>query len=144
MSVVKRQNVCFGVKYTDNAGQEKTRWITVGKAFHNDRGGISIKFDAFPAGMWDGWVQLFDEKEPGQNQGGQGYNRQGAGMGGYPQPGYTAQNYPPQAYPQQTAVSPYGQEGGGIQLNNQFMPGAPAQGVTMPAPGADNPEDLPF
>lgn len=45
MAVLKRQNVCFGTKYTDNAGQEKTRWVTVGKAFHSDRGGISIKFD---------------------------------------------------------------------------------------------------
>jgi len=50
MAVLKRQNVCFGTKYTDNAGQEKTRWVTVGKAFHSDRGGISIKFDTIPAG----------------------------------------------------------------------------------------------
>lgn len=62
MSVVKRQNVCFGTKYTDNAGQKKTRWVTVGKAFHSDRDGISIKFDTIPAGGWDGWVQLFDEQ----------------------------------------------------------------------------------
>ena len=40
MAVLKRQNVCFGTKYTDNAGQEKTRWVTVGKAFHSDRGGV--------------------------------------------------------------------------------------------------------
>ena len=32
MAVLKRQNVCFGTKYTDTAGQEKTRWVTVGKA----------------------------------------------------------------------------------------------------------------
>lgn len=137
MAAVKRQDVCFGVKYTDGSGQEKTRWTKVGKAFYNDRGGISIKFDALPAGMWDGWVQLFDEKEPGQNQGGQGYNRQGAGMGGYPQQGYPTQNYPPQAYPQ-TAGAPYGQQGGGIQPNNQFMPGAPAQGVNLQAPSTDD------
>lgn len=75
MAVLKRQNVCFGTKYTDNAGQEKTRWVTVGKAFHSDRGGISIKFDTIPAGGWDGWVQLFDERDP--NQAPQGYSRQG-------------------------------------------------------------------
>ena len=85
MAVLKRQNVCFGTKYTDNAGQEKTRWVTVGKAFHSDRGGISIKFDTIPAGGWDGWVQLFDERDP--NQAPQGYSRQGAGPTGYGQQG---------------------------------------------------------
>lgn len=53
MRTVKRQDVCFGTKYKDNQGKEKTRWNRIGKAFHNDNGGISIKLDMIPAGEWD-------------------------------------------------------------------------------------------
>ena len=67
MSVVKRQDACFGVKYTDGQGQEKTRWTKVGKAFHNDKGNIAIKFDSIPVAGWDGWIQLFDERQQEQS-----------------------------------------------------------------------------
>ena len=136
MAVLKRQNVCFGTKYTDNAGQEKTRWVTVGKAFHSDRGGISIKFDTIPAGGWDGWVQLFDERDP--NQAPQGYSRQGAGPTGYGQQGPTTapQGYAGQPYPA-VGQAPYGNQGTAARADSQY-----SGGYTVPP--ADNPDDLPF
>lgn len=136
MAVLKRQNVCFGTKYTDNAGQEKTRWVTVGKAFHSDRGGISIKFDTIPAGGWDGWVQLFDERDP--NQAPQGYSRQGAGPTGYRQqgPATAPQGYAGQPYPA-VGQAPYGNQGTAARADSQY-----SGGYTVPP--ADNPDDLPF
>ena len=136
MAVLKRQNVCFGTKYTDNAGQEKTRWATVGKAFHSDRGGISIKFDTIPAGGWDGWVQLFDERDP--NQAPQGYSRQGAGPTGYGQqgPATAPQGYAGQPYPA-AGQAPYGNQGTATRADSQY-----SGGYTVPP--ADNPDDLPF
>ena len=136
MAIVKRQNVCFGTKYTDNAGQEKTCWVTVGKAFHSDRGGISIKFDTIPAGGWDGWVQLFDERDP--NQAPQGYSRQGAGPTGYGQqgPATAPQGYVGQPYPA-AGQAPYGNRGTAARADSQY-----SGGYTVPP--ADNPDDLPF
>ena len=136
MAVLKRQNVCFGTKYTDNAGQEKTRWVTVGKAFHSDRGGISIKFDTIPAGGWDGWVQLFDERDP--NQAPQGYSRQRAGTTGYGQqgPATAPQGYAGQPYPA-VGQAPYGNQGTAARADSQY-----SGGYTVPP--ADNPDDLPF
>ena len=136
MAVLKRQNVCFGTKYTDNAGQEKTRWVTVGKAFHSDRGGLSIKFDTIPAGGWDGWVQLFDERDP--NQAPQGYSRQGAGPTGYgPQgPATAPQGYAGQPYPA-AGQALYGNQGTATRADSQY-----SGGYTVPP--ADNPDDLPF
>ena len=46
-------------KYTDSAGQEKTRYVTVGKAFMRDDNSVTLKIDAMPAGgEWNGWLNL--------------------------------------------------------------------------------------
>lgn len=66
MATIKRQDVCFGIEYLDQTKQKKTRWVKIGKAFHSDSGSISIKLDTIPASGWDGWINLFDEKD--QNQ----------------------------------------------------------------------------
>lgn len=68
MATVKRQDVCFGVEYFDQTKQKKVRWVKVGKAFHSDTGGISVKLDTVPAAGWDGWLNLFDEREPQAQQ----------------------------------------------------------------------------
>ncbi len=69
MAVIKRQDVCFGTTYESN-GETKKRWNRIGKAFHNDSGQISIRIDMLPGPGWDGWINLFDEKqsEPQQSQ----------------------------------------------------------------------------
>jgi hypothetical protein len=57
-------------KYTDSAGQEKTRYITVGKAFLRDDNSVTLKIDSMPVGgEWNGWLSLYDLDEG--RQGGQ-------------------------------------------------------------------------
>lgn len=54
-------------KYTDSAGQEKTRYITVGKAFVRDDNSVTLKIDAMPVGgEWNGWLNLYDLDEDRQ------------------------------------------------------------------------------
>ena len=51
-------------KYTDSAGQEKTRYVTVGKAFMRDDNSVTLKIDAMPVGgEWNGWLNLYDLDE---------------------------------------------------------------------------------
>lgn len=48
-------------KYTDANGQEKNRYVTVGKAFVRDDKSVSIKVDAMPVGPeFSGWLNLYD------------------------------------------------------------------------------------
>lgn len=48
-------------KYTDAAGQEKTRYVTVGKAFMRDDNSVTLKIDSMPVGgEWNGWLNLYD------------------------------------------------------------------------------------
>ena len=48
-------------KYTDSNGQEKNRYVTVGKAFVRDDKSVSIKVDAMPVGPeFNGWLNLYD------------------------------------------------------------------------------------
>lgn len=57
-------------KYTDAAGQEKTRYVTVGKAFIRDDNSVTLKIDSMPVGgEWNGWLNLYDLEE--NRQGGQ-------------------------------------------------------------------------
>lgn len=67
-NIIKRQDVCFGIRYKDGRGDEKTRWNRIGKAFHYDNGGVSIKLDMVPAAEWDGWINLFDERTESKPQ----------------------------------------------------------------------------
>ena len=54
-------------KYTDSQGQEKNRYITVGKAFLRDDKSVCIKIDAMPVGPeFNGWLNLYDLDEERQ------------------------------------------------------------------------------
>ena len=56
-------------KYTDANGQEKNRYVTVGKAFIRDDKSVSIKVDAMPVGPeFSGWLNLYDLDEDRQGQ----------------------------------------------------------------------------
>lgn len=49
--------------YKDNQGNEKKRYVNVGKAFTNEHGQISIKLETIPVGPdWSGWVSLYEPK----------------------------------------------------------------------------------
>lgn len=45
-------------------GEDKKRYINVGKVFTDDQGRQSIKMDAMPVGQeWSGWLSLYPVKE---------------------------------------------------------------------------------
>jgi len=140
MATVKVQNIVVGEKYTDGQNQEKTKWTTIGKAFHSDKGGISLKIETIPVGNWDGFAQLFDQQDRNQPAAGQGY---GGGQpwgqqGGFPQQPYPNQPAPQfQQQPQGFAPQGYPQQGYGQQP-------ASASPGPVPVQGAQAPDDLPF
>ena len=47
-------------KYTDNNGQEKSRYQTIGAVIES-KNGLMLKLEAVPIG-WDGWAYLNDPK----------------------------------------------------------------------------------
>jgi len=54
-------------KYTDANGQEKNRYVTVGRAFIRDDKSVSIKVDSMPVGPeFSGWLNLYDLDEDRQ------------------------------------------------------------------------------
>ena len=54
-------------KYTDSQGQEKNRYITVGRAFLRDDKSVCIKLDSMPVGPeFSGWLNLYDLDEDRQ------------------------------------------------------------------------------
>ena len=54
-------------KYTDANGQEKNRYITVGRAFLRDDKSVCIKLDSMPVGPdFNGWLNLYDLDEDRQ------------------------------------------------------------------------------
>ena len=54
-------------KYTDANGNEKNRYITVGRAFLRDDKSVCIKIDAMPVGPeFNGWLNLYDLDEDRQ------------------------------------------------------------------------------
>ena len=56
-------------KYTDANGQEKNRYVTVGKAFIRDDKSVSIKVDAMPVGPeFSGWLNLYALDEDRQQK----------------------------------------------------------------------------
>ena len=56
-------------KYTDANGQEKNRYVTVGRAFIRDDKSVSIKVDSMPVGPeFNGWLNLYDLDEDRQGQ----------------------------------------------------------------------------
>lgn len=66
-------------KYTDNQGNEKNRYVTIGKAFVRSDGSVCIKIDSIPAGNeWNGWANLYDLDDENRSAGGQGNQQQAA------------------------------------------------------------------
>ena len=60
-------------KYTDKQGNEKKRYMTVGKVFESEGGGLSLKLDALPVvPEWSGWISFYvpkdKEQSPAQEQ----------------------------------------------------------------------------
>ena len=56
-------------KYTDANGQEKKRYVTVGRAFIREDKSVSIKVDSMPVGPeFSGWLNLYDLDEDRQGQ----------------------------------------------------------------------------
>ena len=54
-------------KYTDANGNEKNRYITVGRAFIRDDKSVCIKLDSVPVGGdFNGWLNLYDLDEDRQ------------------------------------------------------------------------------
>lgn len=62
------KNVVAGRKYITKNGEEKTRWVNVGKLFIKDDGHFSLKFEdyinpgAFKNEKGEVWFNVFDEK----------------------------------------------------------------------------------
>lgn len=50
-------------KYTDNQGQEKNRYQTVGSMFKRDDGTFALKIDCIPVGEFNGWLGVYDLDE---------------------------------------------------------------------------------
>lgn len=124
-NIVRRRNIVTGRKYTTPAGEEKTRWTTVGKIFQDDQGREYIKLDVVPLG-WDGFASIFEEQQPQQQApSGQAYGQQ---------PGYAGQS--PQSQPPMHAGSPAPWSGG--YSAGQVAQAAPAQ------PAAPVEDDLPY
>jgi len=68
MAVQKTMNIVATMgSYTNNQGQEKKRYLTVGTLFIFDDGGMSIKIDAVPTNF-DGKLSVY-EKDNQQNNG---------------------------------------------------------------------------
>jgi len=58
--------------YTDRDGQQKVRYLNIGKAFQRDDGSLTLKLDCLPVGIpeWNGWVNCYAVK----TRNGDGYN----------------------------------------------------------------------
>lgn len=50
-------------KYTDREGKEKSRYLTVGAVFVNERNQYSLKLEAVPVGPeFSGWINFYEPK----------------------------------------------------------------------------------
>jgi hypothetical protein len=63
-------------KYTDQQGNEKKRYVTIGAVFEGDDGRLSMKLESIPVGpSWSGWVSFYEPRQGAQGttqrQGGQ-------------------------------------------------------------------------
>ena len=103
--------------YTDQSGQQKTRWLNVGSIIETNSGRVVLKLDCLPVnpppnddGQPGIWLQCFEpdrnEGQPPQRQGqsrgqntGQQYAEQSGG--GFRQQAPQQQQYPPSQVPQQ-------------------------------------------
>ncbi|GAT33267.1 hypothetical protein TSACC_21680 [Terrimicrobium sacchariphilum] len=56
-------------EYTDQSGAKKKRYITVGAAFTDDQGRVSIKLESVPVSPeWSGWLSLYPVERNGNGQ----------------------------------------------------------------------------
>jgi len=64
MSMQKTKNaVVVTGKYTNNAGEEKNSYMTIGSLFEREDGSLVMKLDAVPVGSeFSGWVNFYDPK----------------------------------------------------------------------------------
>ena len=69
-----KKAVCVIGEYTDNQGQPKKRYHTIGRLMQDDKGNMSLKVDAMPVGGdWNGWINFYEldnQNQPMQQQGG--------------------------------------------------------------------------
>jgi hypothetical protein len=65
-----RYNVCFGRKYEDKAGNEKTAYTNLGAMFpHREGNGFTITLEALPLELYkDGKLVLLAFEQEPQNQ----------------------------------------------------------------------------
>jgi hypothetical protein len=64
MALKKTKNLVATMgKYTDNDGNEKSRYLTIGSMFERADGTICLKLDSIPIGQdFTGWVNCYDPK----------------------------------------------------------------------------------
>jgi hypothetical protein len=71
MSRYKRAVAVTG-EYTNNQGQVKKQYQTVGTLMKYEDGGFSLKLDALPLGDFNGWISFYDfdeERKQGYDKG---------------------------------------------------------------------------
>jgi single-stranded DNA-binding protein len=71
--------------YTDRkSGQEKKRYLTVGKGFTDEQGRLSFKLDSLPVGdTWNGWLSAYPAENFSDNR---QQNYSSAPSSAYPSP----------------------------------------------------------
>lgn len=83
--------------YTDQNGQEKTRWMRCGMIIKNQNGNVALKLDAIPLTPPEAeggqWFALMEPQQQGQQQG-QGYPPQQQNQGPPPPPPQRDPNVP--------------------------------------------------
>ena len=62
MAMKKTHDAVYaGEKYTDIAGNEKTRYINIGALFTRDDGSMTMKMESLPIGF-NGWINFYEPK----------------------------------------------------------------------------------
>lgn len=62
MAMKKTHDAVYaGEKYTDNNGNEKTRYTNVGVLLQRDDGSMTMKLEAIPVGF-NGWINFYEPK----------------------------------------------------------------------------------
>ena len=132
MAVQKTMNiVAITGTYTNQQGQEKKRYLTVGTLFIYDDGGMSIKLDAVPT-HFDGNLAIYEKENKNQSNNQGGYQQQGQQpqqQGGYQQQGQQPQQqggYQQQQATQQTYQATHGD----VPVYNEPAPQNQQQGYS--------------
>jgi len=68
------KDICYAQKYQSQEG-EKTKWIKCGVLIEKD-GKQSIKLDVMPCGEFNGFLNVFEQRDKGQSQGGRHDSRE--------------------------------------------------------------------